>query len=401
MNQPISSPSFTELFFRMINNSLKRFPLFAAIIFVPTLIAFIAVMVIKPTYSASAIVTPPKSSMTSLGGLTKLLSNSGEGMSSLLGLSMGGGEADAVWTLLNSWELHNKVIERFNLKEHYEFDGKFQADLLKAFRKNFKVTLNDESMFEITYRDKDYKLAAEVVVYILNEADSADNAFKNIQAKQSREYFDERLALCLQVLDSLKNEFVDFQVKNYFYEPQVQLESTVKYLANLQTVRDEVGLELAYERLHRGEGTKRYDELNKRYKSTSSAIYKALEGNQKNVGVVELKKTPELAATYMRFESEIKVQETLYKLLRQQSEEMQLEEAKTLKNLHVLQPPWPNDKKVRPLRGATLVFTFMVSFIFATFICNFLAYIDEEKKQDSAMAREWNRFWSFFRRKKD
>jgi uncharacterized protein involved in exopolysaccharide biosynthesis len=314
---------------------------------------------------------------------------------------MGGGEADAVWTLLNSWELHNKVIERFNLKEHYKFKGHFQADLLKMFRQNFKLTVNDESMFEITYRDKDYKLAAEVIAYILNEADSAYNAFKNTQAKQSREYFDERLTLCLQILDSLKNEFVDFQVKNYFYEPQVQLESTVKYLANLQTVRDEVGLELAYERLHRGEGTKRYDELNKRYKSTSSAIYKALEGNQKSVGVVELKKTPELAATYMRFESEIKVQEALYKLLRQQSEEMQLEEAKTLKNLHVLQPPWPNDKKVSPLRGVTLVFAFMVSFFFATFICNFLGYMDEEKERDSVVAREWNRFWNFFRRKKN
>ncbi len=401
MNQPISSPSFTESLLRIINNNLKRFRLFAAIIFVPTFIAFIAVMVIKPTYSASAIVTPPSSGMASLGGISKFLDASGEGMTSLLGLSMGGGEADAVWTLFNSWELHNKVIERFHLREHYEFDGKFQADLLKAFRKNFKLTLNNENMFEITYRDEDYKLAAEVVAYILDEVDSAYNVFKNMQAKQAREYFDERIALCLQVLDSLKNEFVDFQVKNYFYEPQIQVESTVKYLANLQTIRDEVGLELAYERIHRGEGTRRYDELDKRYKNVSSAIYKALEGNQKNVGVVELKKTPALAATYMKFEGEIRVQETLYKLLRQQSEEMQLEEAKMLKNLHVLLPPWPNDKKVSPLRGVTLMFTFMVSFLFSTFICNFLAYMDEEKKRDSVAAREWNRLWSFFRRKKN
>lgn len=401
MTQQISSPSLTESVLRIVNNNLKRWKLCLFVIFVPTLIAFIAVMVIKPTYSASAIVTPPQSNSTSLSGIGKLLGGGSGDFSSFLGFSFGGSEADAVWTLLNSWELHNKVIKRFDLRSHYKFKGDFQADLLKAFRKNFRLELTKEEMFEITYRDKDYLLAAELVAYLLEQADSTYNAFKIKQARQSREYFDERIALNLHVMDSIKNEFVDFQVKNYFYEPVTQMESTIKYLAGLQTVRDEVGLELAYEKNHRGENTKRYDELQNRYKSINAAIYKALEGAQKNVGVVELKKSPDLAATYLRFESELKVQEALYKLLRQQSEEMQMEEAKMLKNLHILQPPWPNNKKVSPLRGVTLMFTFFISVLFATLLCNFLAYMDEEKKRSSLVALEWSRFLGFFHRRKN
>ena len=393
------SVGFIEVCLRLLNNNLKHFKLCMAIILIPTIIAFVLVMwVIKPVYAATAVVTPPASSQTSLSGLSSMLGGA-SGMGALLGLTGADEDANAVWTIFNSWELHDQVIKEFNLAEHYEFDGKFHADLLKEFRKKFGVIVNKEDMFAVSMEDEDFRLAAKIVSFMLVKADSAFNAFKTAQARQSRIYFQSRLDSCEHALDSLLKDFVKFQVDNNFYDPDIQLESTIKYLGALQAKREEVSIEMAFEKADRGQ-SKRYEELTKRYQGVNAALNGALKGRHENMGMVALKKSPELATEYMRRETEIRVQEAMYKLLRQQSEQMRMEEAKMLTNLHVLEPPWENDKKIYPLRGVTLVFVFSVGCILATIICNLLGFLESETKRGSMVALEWKAFKGFFKKNK-
>ena len=390
------SVGIVEVCHRLLNNNLRHFKLCLAIVLLPTIVAFVLVMwVIKPVYAATAIVTPPSTSNASLSGLSSMIGGM-SGMGSLLGLN-NNEDANAVWTILSSWELHDQVIKEFNLAEHYEFEGKFHADLLKKFRKNFGIEFNKEDMFAIYVEDEDYHLAAKMVSFMLEKADSAFNAFKTKQARQSREYFQSRLDSCEQKLDSLLQDFVKFQVDNNFYDPSIQLESTIKYLNALQSKREEVAIEMAYEKADRGEKSKRYEELSKRYQGVNASLSGALKGRHENMGMVALKKSPELSAEYVRREAEIRIQEALYKLLRQQSEELRLEEAKMLTNLHVLEPPWENDKKVYPLRGVTLVFVFAVFSIIATIICNLLCFLESESQKGSSVAREWSRTKGFLK----
>ena len=397
--QSQESAGIVEVCLRLVNNNLRHLKLFLAILLLPTIAAFVAVMwVIKPVYGATAVVTPPSTSQSSLSCLSSMLGG-GSGMGSLLGISGSDEEANAVWTIFNSWELHDMVIKKFNLAEHYKFKGKFHADLLKRFRKNFGVEMNKEDMFAIWVEDEDYKLAAEMVSFMLEKADSAFNAFKTAQARQSRIYFQSRLDSCERQLDSLMKEFVKFQVDNNFYDPEVQLESTLKYLSALQAKREEVSIEMAFEKADRGE-SKRYEELSKRYQGMNTALSGALKGRQESVGIVALQKSPELSSEYLRREAEIRIQEALYKLLRQQNEEMRLEEAKMLTNLHILVPPWENDKKVYPLRGVTLMFVFAVSAIFATIICSLLSFLEGEVTRGSSVASEWKNFKGFFKKSK-
>ena len=386
------SIGFVEICLRILNNDLKHFKLIVALVMIPTIFAFVMVMwVVKPKYAASAIVTPPASSQTMAGALSGMLGGA-SGMSSLLGLSETSEDANAVWTILNSWELHDMVIEKFDLANHYEFKGKFHADLLKDFRKNFGLELNKEEMFSLYYKDTDPKLAVEVVKFMLEKADSAFNAFKTRQARQSREYFQSRLDSCEHVLDSLLKDFVNFQVTNNVYEPGVQLEATIKYLSELQAMREEMSMEMNFEKLDRGENSKRYQELSKRMQGMNSALGGALKGKHSNIGMIELKKSPELYADYLRREAEIRIQEAMYKVLRQQSEQMRLEEAKMLTNLHVLEPPWENDKKVSPRRGLILIFTVFFTFFFASLLCNLVEYMRSESRTNSKTAAEWDFF---------
>ena len=385
------SIGFIEICLRILNNDLKHFKFVLAFVLIPTIIVFVAVMwIVKPKYAASAIVTPPASTQPMAGALSGLMG--GTGMGSLLGISMDNEDANAVWTILNSWELHDMVIDKFDLARHYKFKGKFHADLLKEFRKNFGFEMNKEEMFSLYYRDTDAKLAVQVLNFMLEKADSSFNAFKTKQARQSREYFQTRLDSCEHVLDSLLNSFVDFQVTNNVYEPNVQLEASIKYLSELQAMREEVNMEMNFEKLDRGENSKRYQELSKRVKGMNSALSGALNGKHSNIGLLQLKKSPELYAEYLRREAEIRIQEAMYKVLRQQSEQMRLEEAKMLTNLHVLEPPWENDKKISPKRGLILVFTVFFTFFLASLFCNFVEFMRSEKRSNSRTAAEWDFF---------
>ena len=393
------SIGFIEFCLRVLNSDLKHFKFFSVFVAIPTIVAFVLVMwVIDPMYAATAVVTPPASKQSMSSALSGMMG--GSGMSSLLGLSMDNGDANAVWTILNSWELHDKVIEKFDLAKHYKFKGKFHADLLKEFRRNFGIDYNKEDMFSLFYKDTDAKRAVQVIEFMLEKADSAFNVFKTNQARQSRLYFQGRLDSCEHVLDSVLNSFVDFQVKNNVYEPGVQLSATIKYLSELQAMREEMGMELDFEKLDRGENSKRYQELQKRVKGMNAALGGALKGKHSNIGMIELKKSPELYAEYLRRESEIRIQETLYKLLRQQSEQMRLEEAKMLKNLHVLEPPWENNKKIYPLRAVTLIFVFAVACLLATIVCSIRDCLETEEKRETAVAREWVTFKGFFKKNK-
>ena len=385
------SIGFIEFCLRILNSDLKHFKFFSVFVAIPTIVAFVLVMwVIDPMYAATAVVTPPASKQSMSSALSGMMG--GTGMSSLLGLSMDNGDANAVWTILNSWELHDKVIDKFDLAKHYKFKGKFHADLLKEFRKNFGLETNKEEMFSLYYKDTDPKLAVEVIKFILDKADSAFNAFKTRQARQSREYFQSRLDSCEHALDSLLKDFVNFQVTNNVYEPTVQLEATIKYLSELQAMREEVNMEMNFEKLDRGENSKRYQELSKRMKGMNSALGGTLKGKHSDIGIMELKKSPQLYSEYLRREAEIRIQEAMYKVLRQQSEQMRMEEAKMLTNLHVLEPPWENDKKISPKRGLILVFTVFFTFFFATLLCNLVEYMRSESRTNSKTAAEWDFF---------
>lgn len=369
---------FVEICLQILNNDLKHFRFVAAFVLIPTIVVFVLfVWVVNPKYAASAIVAPPANSPSMVESLSGMLDGSSS-MISLQGLYETGNDEKAVWTILNSWELHDMVVERFNLAEHYGLKGRKRADLLNEFRKNFGLKRNKEEMFFVYFEDADSRLAVQIVEFVLEKADSVFNAFKTRQARQASAYLQSRLDSCKHVLDSLVSDFVNFQMVNDVYEPSMQLDATIKYLSGLQNIREEVDLELNFEKLDRGESSKRYQELLKRMMGVNSAFAGTLNGMHSDIGIIKLQKSPQLYSEFLRRKSEIRIQEAMYKMLRQQSELMHMEEAKRLTNLLVLEPPWKNDKKIFPMCGLILTFTIFVTFFFASLLCNFKECVRSE-----------------------
>ena len=200
-------------------------------------------------------------------------------------------------------------------------------------------------------------------------------------------------------MDSLKNEFIKFQRKNDFYEPTVQLESALRYMSSMQMEREALLQELAYEKEKKGGVTKRQEDLEQRLRNIEKTIDDIKEGKQSDMGVVALGKTPELSAKYLALKNDLKIQQSIYMLLREQREQLDIEANNRQTNLIVLQPPWENDKRIFPKRGVMLLFTFMISGLVGVAVCcsiEFLKNLDPETR----LAKEIGRLLSMLPRRK-
>ena len=101
------TPGLIETLLRIFNNDLKHFKLCCILVILPTLAVFVLVMwVIKPTYAAKAVVTPPPES-SGMNALSGMLGGEFSNYASMLGLSFSSVDADAIWTIFNSKELHD------------------------------------------------------------------------------------------------------------------------------------------------------------------------------------------------------------------------------------------------------------------------------------------------------
>jgi len=390
--QPIESENALSTMVLRILNSILAFPktFLFTLVFPTVIVMVIVVFFIDPKFGSKSVFQPP-ASQSAASGLSSMLGEGGSAIADMMGLNlMSSGEADIVQTLLNSRELHQATINKFDLGSHYKFKGKFPADLLKTFRNNISIDVNDEKMFVLRVEDEDYKLATTINRFMISWTDSAYNAIKSRQARLSGNFFRTRLDTVLKRTDSLTNSMVVFQKKNQFFEPDIQLEAGLKILTELDAERSTVQLDLEAEEATHGLGTSKQKQLSERLGLLTSQIQAKNNGNL-GIGLPSgLNHFAELSKQYYELEREIKVQNALYKYLRQKVEELDLTESKNMKNLVILEEPWENNKRVSPPRMAITVLMFLLSGILGVWICSILAFIQKELSSESAFAREWS-----------
>lgn len=381
-------PGIFELFLRLVLDVLQRKFLFLFIVIVPTLVSVIVVLwVIPPKYATKAVVGISGKSGNISNALSGIMGGAGGGlMGNLIGNDFfSQQESDLFYTILNTKSLHEKVIQEYNLAEHYEHNGAFYADLLKSFRQNLEIELNDEDVFELRFEDEDYTLPPKVLNFLITHADSTFSALKNKKTRESRDFFEERLSLIRHQLDSIQTEFAAFQKENKLYAVEEQMEQTLGLLGNLKLQEEQLKVEMAYEGKVHGKNTRLYENILKKRNSLASRM--ASLKNSRGDGVIFPLSKNEKAFEFASYEREYKITVALYGYVRQRYEELLLEESKDESPIIVLQEPWENNKKTSPPRTAIVILVFCFSIAFGVFVCAFLSWLEHQK---SIRAESWN-----------
>jgi len=148
------------------------------------LVAAVASMVISltitPMFSSSVIMFPASNASVARG----LLATNYNANQSVYGFGEED-QAEQLLQVLHSEPIRTRIIENYNLMEHYEIDpeGKYPlTELYEMFKTNIKFSLTEFMSVEISVMDSDPEISAAIANDISNLVDTVFNSMKKKRA---------------------------------------------------------------------------------------------------------------------------------------------------------------------------------------------------------------------------
>ena len=356
-----------------------------------TLIAIVTVLVMDKTYRVVALVKPPASENAS--PMASLLENAGP-LSGLMGSFLGNqsGSSDCM-SILGSSLFAQKVIDKFDLIKVYKFDKKKTihiSDVMKTFHKKFSFTLTDEDALRLTMEDGDMHRAAQMMEFMTQLLDSLYIDLQKRAVKQKLEFYNQRVELAQKEMNVVEDSLAAFQKLHNLYMPELQVKSMLEMTGNLEMQIEVLSQEMDLESSLRGQSTPQFQKLSLQRQRLQKELRNRFAGHTDSSSLsVPIRGVPELALEYYRLERAYNIKFTIFKFLIQQVEMLKLEQAKTIRAVAVIDPPWEDDKRVAPKRGVIVELTFIAAFIIASMAAVLLALFDRHRKEASPTYSRW------------
>lgn len=171
-SKQFEAENILELIFR------KRIPI-VVIVFLAAILSAVASLMIQPKYKSSVILFPVSSSSISQALMAQ---NGGEKQILKFGEEE---EVEQMMQVLQSNTIRNRVIQKYNLMEHYEIDpnGKYPATALyETYNKNIKINRTEFMSVEISVLDPSPDTAALIANEISAQLDSVMNEMQTERA---------------------------------------------------------------------------------------------------------------------------------------------------------------------------------------------------------------------------
>ena len=212
--------------------------------------AIVISLTITPMFSSSVIMFPASGASVARG----LMAQNYTGPQSVYGFGEEE-QAEQLLQVLHSEPIRTRIIEKYNLMEHYEIDpeGKYPlTELLKQFRANINFRLTEYQSVEISVMDKDPEISASIANDI---SGLVDTVFSGMKKKRA-----------INALELVEGEYREAENKLVAMEDSLnrislQLASNIKtsgdasnnllkafsdygvsYVSMIQQMRNEVGL---------------------------------------------------------------------------------------------------------------------------------------------------------------
>ena len=361
------------------------------VIFVLTVAALSAIisLLLPRWYKASALILPPKEDNMRLGasGLEDMIS-----LTAGLTLPTRATPSDIYARILRSRNMSDRVIEANKLRDYYDISS--TADLLEKISEFAAFRVTEEGLLEITYVDKDPKMAAAVANSFVEELDIMSRELSSSRAKTTREFIGNRLAEVLRDLDSSRAALNEFQQKykavDLDRQTQLAIESAVSLKVSL--AENEIDLRIKEKNLsptHPDVITlhRKVDEIKSQIKSLEEGVE---NGSYLSLPVSEV---PFLKSRLAELTGKVKVSENLYEILSQQFEQAKIQEKMDTPVISILDRAYPPEIPFRPQKRIIVMVSTGSALIVSIFLALFMHYISGLEKNSP---EDYNRAKLFF-----
>lgn len=197
--------------------------------------------IIKPKFEATTIFYPPANTSISKSILAD---------NNLESLMQFGDEqqTDQMLQILNSEELKENVIQKFNLTDHYHIDRDEQyakSKVKKEFNANADFSRTDYLAVKITITDQDPVLAAGIANYISGILDSIRTNIQQARAKQAYNIIEYQYQQKKKQVDSILRNLALIRTQGiYDYESQSEVLSLAIVNAESQFKAEEARMKI-------------------------------------------------------------------------------------------------------------------------------------------------------------
>ncbi|MCM8785556.1 MAG: hypothetical protein NC827_06600 [Candidatus Omnitrophica bacterium] len=292
-------------------SALKRHIILLILTYIAVINLSILLYLISPKYykATSSILQPPESETSIVSSQATKFSKEP--------LSLIRTNTELFFSILNSRRMKDDIIEKFNLKKHYNVSNNDEA--IEILNKRTKIFLSKDKVIQIDIIDRDPKIAAGIANFYTENLDFLIKELAITTAKQNRIFIEKRLKETTELIESLEKRLSEIQNTNKLVVDQdlSQISQTggklMEQLINKQ-------LELEREKQILDEKDPKIIMLKNEIKEIQTSLTKLLASQDELTRILR----------------ELKVQETLYNFLTSKMEEAKIEETRDTPVVQIL-----------------------------------------------------------------
>jgi len=333
MNQNNKSENSSFFNFLLIILKWKKFILInlLVVLVISTIIAFL----LPKIYYSSASVLPPKEEMSILGGsgLSGLTSVMRE-FSSIKGIgSLGNKNTYNYLVILNSREVAEKVIKKYNLQEIYGYPNSMDKTL-KAYYQNVVFEVQEEGNLEIGFYDEDPQRAADIANYLVDLLNERSYELSVTEARSNRKFLEGRVNENMDSLKVAENQLKDYQEKHGIFTIPEQTGALLEASSKIYAEKIAKEIEIDY--------------LSKMFSNNNEILNSArMQLDAINKKVNDL---PSLGIEYLRIYRNILIRTKILEFLRPMLEQAIYQEKKDVPVIVVVDKAKVPEYKAKPKR---------------------------------------------------
>ena len=333
-------------------------------------IGLVVVLLLRPTYTATATFLPPNSTssnssglLSQLGALTGGLGGGGSALGAITGMK----DPSLIYIgILESRSVADDLIRQFDLQKIYK--TKKMSSTEKALANHTKFVPGKDTLVKVNVEDHDPKRAADMANAYLAALSKQNDRLALTEAAQRRAFFERQLETQKNQLADAEVELAKTEEQTGMIHPSGQAQLQMLTIAQTRAAISSREIELAA--MSQGATDQNPEMVRLRSEIVGLKAQLAQLENSSAKGSpgdieVPTSRVPELTLDYVRKEREVKYHEALYELLLRQFESAKLDESRSAPMMQVVDSAVVPDTKSGPPRTVLTLLSAMLGGLLA------------------------------------
>jgi uncharacterized protein involved in exopolysaccharide biosynthesis len=352
------------------------------------LIGILISFLLKPTFTATAIILPPQqqtstsSLMNQMGSLAALT-----GGTPALGLKT---PADLYIGILESRTIADELVAKFHLQAVYRQET--LQDTRTTLKNNTKLDAGKDGLIHIAVTDHDPNRASDIANGYVTALHGMNSNMVATEASQRKVFFDEQLDGERKALAASEENLRSTEQRTGVIQLTGQAEMIIRTIANLRAQIASREVELQAMRTYATDQNPDVSRIQEEISTMRAQLAKLENGQERQAqpGDISLPagSVPEDSLEYARNLREVKYHEALFDLLSKQYEAARIDEAKSAPVIQVIDHAVAPDKKSGPHRSLIVLAAMFSGFFITSVYVLLLNLISKSMQNNPAYARK-------------